>query len=57
MIQKNGWSLPVQEETLRWSRPKYQLSERTVCKLLDVERSSYRYGLDRIATRVCVRTC
>ena len=34
----------------------FRLSERTTCKLLDLEHGSYRYAPGRIGTRPCVRS-
>ena len=43
VIRKNGWSLPVLREEVAFVSVEFRLSERTACKLLVWERSSYRY--------------
>jgi hypothetical protein len=42
VIRKNGWSLGLREE-VAFISVEFRLSERTACKLLGVDRSSYRY--------------
>lgn len=56
VIQKNGWSLPALRAEVAFIEAEHGLSERRACKLLGMERSTYRYEPRAYRNVGCVRS-